>query len=198
MSLESEKIRFSRLGENKTLLVVVLLIIVNIVPNFISLVTTRDSQTAIINGVSKTNNLLEVLIAQQNNIVDADAMKVIYKATLDQSRFAVIEACMSIIQQDQLGLESRQDFVRAKITSLMNGLYRSDVNELSLFYYKGRPLSSGLVEIDITIHASLIYSYLFLRYDNPDFRENLLSLVEQDFNNIYEQAVSEMMIGGKL
>lgn len=192
---ESEKFRFSRLGENKTLIVVLLFMVLTLIPNMINMFTANKSQAAIISGMNKTNNLLEILITQQRNLVDADAMKVIYRATLDQSRLSLIEACMYIISQDQLASETRRDFVRVKIRALMTSLYKSDINELSLFYFKGRPLSVGLATIDIDSQINLVCEYLFLRYDSPDFRENLVGLVKQEFDTMYEEIVGEMMMG---
>ena len=197
--MDIEPVKLSRLGKNQTFLTIIIVLVLSAVPTILSMVSSGKSQEnlnatqhAILRGVTKTNELLELINAQRSNTVDMEGMKIILKATLENSKSSIISASMIILEQDELYLESRQNFVKMKMFSLVSNLYRSDLNELGIFYYKGNPLSLGITRYDPLRKSEIISEYLFTKYTDISCRANLIELLQQDFNTTYEDAITIM------
>jgi hypothetical protein len=197
--MDIEPVRLSRLGKNQTFLTIAIVLVLSVVPAILNMVSVNrsqenlnETQNAILRGVTKTNELLELINAQRSNTVDMEGMKIILKATLENSKSSIISASMIILEQDELYLDSRQSFVKMKVNSLVGSLYRSDLNELGIFYYKGNPLSLGITRYDPSLKSQIICDYLFTKYTDVSCRANLIELLQQDFNSTYEDAITVM------
>ena len=80
--MDIEPVKLSRLGKNQTFLTIIIVLLLSAVPTILSMVSSgksqqnlNETQHAILRGVTKTNELLELINAQRSNTVDMEGMK---------------------------------------------------------------------------------------------------------------------------
>ncbi len=175
----------SKLTSGQTLTIMLVAIILPSLSSFaFSYIETVDNKEMTYK-VNENNIILNTIISNDVNNLDYRASLFVMGKTTNASKNALLRELMIILSNNHIEDEERRHHIKTFLRNKTSNLYKSDVNKLKMFSYKGMSLSQCLNDINPVEVSEVLYMLIANGYDNkPQLRRDLINYLDVLFDDI--------------
>lgn len=151
----------------------------------------KDNGNKTVSAITDLSNKIQILLDKEVNTVNLQNAENLICSTLRKSEALIKDEVRRVFFHNNRTLQSRQKIIKKALKAVTQTAYNNDINTLSKFFYREKPLSEFLVNINQSTFFKGLLDAVFSKSDNSDTDlQDSLYYIESNFNSYITNAKS--------